>query len=128
MDVRNTLLESLGIRIVKISPEEVVATMPVDGRTVQPFGYLHGGATAALLETVASLGAIEYADLTKQSVFGTHLDIHHVKSAREGIVTGTATPITVGDDEQVWAVESRNEEDAVLSTGTVTVRVVPKRP
>lgn len=127
MDTSGTLLESLGIELVSSSPEQVVATMPVDCRTVQPFGYLHGGATAALLETVASIGSIEHADLATESVFGVELCIRHVKSARDGLVTGTATPAEFEPGRQVWRVESRNEAGELLSEGTCTIRIVPKR-
>lgn len=127
METEGTLLDALGIQIVRVSPEEAVATMPVDHRTRQPFGFLHGGATAALLETVASLGAVERADLETESVFGVELNLEHVKSARDGVVTGTATIVDVEPGRQVWAVESRNEDGDVLSLGTCVVRVVPKR-
>lgn len=127
MDTSGTLLEALGIEIVSSSPERVVATMPVDRRTIQPFGYLHGGATAALLETVASLGAVEHADLETESVFGVELCIRHMKSAREGTVTGSATPSELEPGRQVWAVESRNEAGDVLSAGTCTVRIVARQ-
>lgn len=127
METEGTLLESLGIEIVSTSPERVVATMPVDERTVQPFGYLHGGATAALLETVASLGSIANVDLEQVAVFGVELCIRHVKSAREGTVTGIAVPRELGEREHVWDVECRDEAGDVLSNGTCTVRIVARR-
>jgi uncharacterized protein (TIGR00369 family) len=126
METKGTLLEALGIKIVSVAADKVVATMPVDERTVQPFGYLHGGATAALLETVASLGAIENADLETHLVFGVEICVRHKKSAREGVVTGTATPLEMGADRQVWEVATRNEAGDLLSEGTCTLRVVPR--
>lgn len=127
MDTEGTLMESLGIEIVSVAKDRIVATMPVDGRTMQPFGYLHGGATAALLETVASLGSIENVDLSADAVFGVELCVHHVRSVREGSVTGTATPRNLEPREHVWEVECRDAEGEVLSTGTCVVRIVPKR-
>lgn len=126
METKGTLLEALGIKIVSMAADKVVATMPVDERTIQPFGYLHGGATAALLETVASLGAIENIDLTTHLVFGTEICVRHKKSAREGVVTGTARPIEITDERQIWGVESHNEAGDLLSKGSCTVRVVPR--
>jgi uncharacterized protein (TIGR00369 family) len=126
MKTEGTLLESLGIAIVSTAKDKVVATMPVDSRTVQPFGYLHGGATAALLETVASLASLENVDPDEHAVFGVEICVRHRRSAREGTVTGTATPRQIGEREHVWDVECRNESGEVLSSGTCTVRVVPK--
>lgn len=126
MDTERTLMKSLGIEIVSVTRDRVVATMPVDGRTIQPFGYLHGGATAALLETVASLGSLENVDADIDTVFGVELCVRHVRSAREGRVTGTAVPQRLEPREHVWDVECRDAEGEVLSTGTCVVRVVPK--
>jgi uncharacterized protein (TIGR00369 family) len=123
---KGTLLEALGIEVVRSSAEEVAATMPVSERTVQPFGYLHGGATAALLETVASIGALESIDAETQTVFGVELHVHHKRSARSGTVTGIARPLESGADRQVWTVEARNEDGDLLSEGTCAVRVVAK--
>jgi len=124
MNTEGTLLEALGIRIVSSCTDEVVATMPVDQRTIQPFGYLHGGATAALLETVASIGAFESVDAETQAVFGVEICVRHKKSARSGMVTGIARPMRADARRQVWAVEARNEDGDLLSEGTCTVRVV----
>lgn len=124
METKGTLLEALGIEIVSAAPDRVEATMPVDERTIQPFGYLHGGATAALLETVASLGSLENVDQSTHAVFGVELCIRHVKGAREGVVTGVATPAELGPERHVWNVESRNAAGEVLSTGTCTVRIM----
>ncbi len=119
-------MESLGIEVVSVSKDRVVATMPVDGRTMQPFGYLHGGATAALLETVASLGSIENVDLSADAVFGVELCIRHARSVREGSVTGTATPRKLEPREHVWEVECHDAEGEVLSAGTCVVKVVTR--
>lgn len=127
VEYRDTLLEALGIDVVRADVEGAVATMPVDHRTIQPFGYLHGGATAALLETVASLGALQHVDPETQSVFGVELCIRHVRSTRAGVVTGTATPAEIAASRQVWDVECRGATGEVLSTGTCTVRVVDRR-
>jgi uncharacterized protein (TIGR00369 family) len=127
MQTEGTLLESLGIRIVSVAKDRAVATMPVDRRTVQPFGYLHGGATAALLETVASLASLEHVDEATEAVFGVEICVRHLRSVREGTVTGVATPRRLEPREHVWDVECRDEAGEVLSSGTCVVRVVPKR-
>lgn len=126
METRGTLLDALGIQVVRSSADEVTAIMPVDERTIQPFGYLHGGATAALLETVASLGAVESIDVETQTAFGVEICVRHRKSARSGMVTGIARPLDLNADRQVWTVEARNEDGDLLSEGTCTVRIVAK--
>ncbi|MBN2248451.1 MAG: PaaI family thioesterase [Coriobacteriia bacterium] len=126
METKGTLLEALGIEVVSVAKDKVVATMPVDERTMQPFGYLHGGATAALLETVASIASTANADLATQDVFGVELCIRHVKSPRERTVTGTATPHLLEAHKHVWDVECRDDSGELLSSGTCAVRIVPK--
>jgi len=126
METEGTLLESLGIRIVSVAKDKVVATMPVDHRTVQPFGYLHGGATAALLETIASLASTENVDPVTHAVFGVEICVRHLRSARKGIVTGIATPQRLEPHEHEWNVECRDDAGEVLSSGTCAVRIVPK--
>ena len=127
METDGTLLETLGIEIVSASTDGCVATMPVDRRTVQPFGYLHGGATAALLETVASIASVELAG-PAAAVFGVELCVRHVRSAREddGPVTGTARPATLEPHKHVWDVECRDTAGELLSSGTCTVRVIER--
>src|SRR6185503_6557480 len=90
---KETLLSTLGIEVVEASRERVVARMPVGPRTQQPFGLLHGGASVALAETVATTGALMNVDMAKQHVVGIEINANHVRGKRDGIVTATATPV-----------------------------------
>src|SRR5438270_1771653 len=90
------LADSLGIDVVELTSERVVATMPVDERTRQPFGILHGGASVALAETVASLGAVMNTDLEKASAVGLEINANHIRAKRDGQVRATGLPIHIG--------------------------------
>src|SRR5436309_6624222 len=98
------LADQLGIEIIELTPGRVIATMPVDDRTRQPFGILHGGASVALAETCASLAASMNIDLEKSSAVGLEINANHIRAKRDGFVTGTALPIHVGRSTQVWEV------------------------
>ena len=91
MENKKTLLDTLGIEITLLEKGKVVATMPVDERTHQPFGLLHGGASVALAETVASLGAYELVDQKSQGVVGLEINANHIRSKKDGYVTATGT-------------------------------------
>ncbi len=123
---QKTLAATLGIEITELTPERVVATMPVDDRTRQPFGILHGGASVALAETVASIAATLNVDLNLFNVVGVEINANHIKAKREGIVTGTATPIHVGRSTQVWQVMIVDEQGKTVCVSRCTLAVVPK--
>jgi 1,4-dihydroxy-2-naphthoyl-CoA hydrolase len=118
------LSDTLGIRIVEFSRERVVATMPVDARTHQPFGLLHGGASVALAETVASLGGALHVDRTRYAVVGIEINANHVRSVRSGVVTATATPIHVGRTSHVWAIEITDERGRRVCVSRCTLAVI----
>lgn len=120
-------MESLGIEIVTLEKNKVVMTMPVDERTHQPAGYLHGGASVLLAETVASFGGFLNIDQKNQAVFGMEINANHVKSKREGIVTATATPLHIGRTTMVWDIKITDEEDNLISVSRCTLGVVDKR-
>ncbi len=122
------LADAIGIRIVELTPSRVVATMPVDDRTRQPFGLLHGGASVALAETVASLASILNLDTEQFRAVGLEINANHIRAKREGTVRGTATPIHVGRSTHVWAVEIVDEEGRVVCTSRCTVAIVPSVP
>jgi len=125
--MKNKLMESLGIEIVTLEKNKVVMTMPVDERTHQPAGYLHGGASVLLAETVASFGGFLNIDQKNQAVFGMEINANHVKSKREGIVTATATPLHIGRTTMVWDIKITDEEDNLISVSRCTLGVVDKR-
>src|SRR6185312_8886196 len=120
------LPDSLGIEVLELTPARVVATMPVDDRTRQPFGILHGGASVALAETVASLGAIMNVDIDKSSAVGLEINANHLRAKREGIVTATATPFHVGRSTQVWDIRIVDEEERPVCISRCTLAVVPR--
>lgn len=120
------LADRLGIEIIELSPGRVVATMPVDDRTRQPFGILHGGASVALAETVASLGAVMNVDLEKASAVGLEINANHLRAKRDGMVRATATPFHVGRSTQVWDVRIVDEEDRPVCISRCTLAVVPR--
>ena len=120
------LADRLGIEIVELTRERVVATMPVDDRTRQPFGILHGGASVALAETVASLGAVRNVDLEKASAVGLEINANHLRAKRDGTVRATATPFHVGRSTQVWDVRIVDEEERPVCISRCTLAVVPR--
>jgi 1,4-dihydroxy-2-naphthoyl-CoA hydrolase len=119
------LAEALGIEIIELGPERVVATMPVDDRTRQPFGVLHGGAAAALIETAASLGAWRSIDSALYRAVGIEINVNHIRSKADGVVRVVATPLHQGRMTQVWSAEIRDEAGRLISAGRCTLAVVP---
>lgn len=120
---RGTLIERLGIEFVSALPERVVARMPVAGN-VQPDGLLHGGATAALCETIASFGTALVVG-PEQRVVGIELNINHLRGAREGHVTGTGVPLHVGRSTAVWSMEVRDDEGRLVAASRLTLAIRP---
>lgn len=127
MKTDNTLLESLGIKIESLEKDMVVMSMPVDERTHQPLGFLHGGASAALAETAASFGATLHVDLETTNVFGIEINANHIKAKREGSVTATATPFHIGKTTMVWDIKITDEKDDLICVSRCTIGVIPKR-
>lgn len=125
MDVKNTLIEALGIEIKEVSDGKAVATMPVDERTRQPFGYLHGGASIALAETVASVGASAIIDLKKEICFGLEINANHIRSKKDGIVTAVAEVLHRGKGTMVWDIKIRDEEENLICVSRCTMAIVP---
>lgn len=120
------LADALGIELVELSSERVVATMPVDERTLQPFGILHGGASLALAETVASLGATANIDREAFVAVGLEINANHLRTKSEGVVTATGTPIHVGRTTQVWDIRIVDETAKLICVSRCTIAVRPK--
>lgn len=120
-----TLINTLEIEILEASPDKVVATMPVQPKVHQPFGLLHGGASVALAETIASIGAfLSVADQGMVAV-GLEINANHLRGVRDGIVTATATPIHKGRTTQVWSIEIKNEEGKMVCISRCTLAIIP---
>jgi len=127
MDFSETLLASLGIKVVSLDKDLVVLTMPVDHRTHQPAGFLHGGASVALAETAASIGAILHVDSETFNIFGIEINANHIKSKRNGLVTAEAKPLHVGQSTMVWEINITDENSDLICISRCTVGVVPKK-
>jgi len=124
---KGTMVEVLGIKFINIEPDKLVAAMPVDHRTIQPYGILHGGASVALAETLGSVAAYCSIDSTKQLSVGLEINANHIKSVKRGIVTGTATPIHIGRNTHVWGVEIINEDGKLVCTSRITMAILDKK-
>lgn len=127
MKGKNTLLESLGIEFVSMDKSCVVMSMPVDQRTHQPAGFLHGGASVALAETAASIGAYLHVDPEVKSVFGIEINANHIKSKRDGMVTAYAIPLHIGKTTMIWEIKIKDENEDLICVSRCTVGVVNKR-
>lgn len=121
----NTMLETLGIRYTEIGEDWLRGTMPVDHRTHQPYGLLHGGASLALAETLGSSAAMLTLDPAKFGVVGLEINANHVRGVREGIVTGTAKALHIGRSTQVWEIRIEDERQRLVCVSRITMAVVP---
>src|ERR1700687_4439587 len=119
-----TLIEHLGIEFTEIADDFIRGTMPVDGRTRQPYGLLHGGASVALAETLGSTGAVMCVDKAGFLCVGQEINANHVRSTRRGQVTGTARPVHLGGRSHVWAIEIVNDEQHLVCISRMTVAIV----
>ena len=119
-----TMAGHLGIVFSEIGPDFIRATMPVDGRTRQPYGLLHGGASVALAETLGSTGAVMCVEKAGFQCVGQEINANHVRSARGGQVTGTARPVHLGGRSHVWAIEIVNEGQDLICISRITIAIV----
>ena len=124
---KNTMTDQLGIKITDFGEQYISGKMPVDKRTKQPYGLLHGGASAVLVESLGSIGAGMYVDLKKQSVVGIELNVSHLKSVTSGYVNGVATAVRIGNKIQVWDVEITDDNKNKISKGRLTLAVIDKK-
>ena len=119
-----TLVEHLGIRFTEIGDDFVRGTMPVDARTRQPYGLLHGGASVALAETLGSTGATMCVDAKEYLCVGQEINANHVRAARTGLVTGTARPVHLGGRTHVWTIEIQNDAGKLVCTSRLTIAII----
>ena len=123
---KGTMVSALGIEITDLGDEYISGKMPVDERTKQPFGLLHGGASAAFAETLGSIGAGNQVNLEQYSVVGIELNSSHLKAVKSGWVYGRATPIRIGRTIQVWDINITNEKDEAVCKSRLTLAVIKK--
>jgi len=124
---RNTMIEHLGIEVIAVGQGTIEARMPVDHRTHQPFGILHGGASVALAESMGSIAA--YCTLTDENkhCVGLEINANHIKSIKSGYVYGVATPIHLGSRTQVWEIRITNEAKDLICISRITMAIIDKR-
>ena len=122
---RDSMVEHVGIVITAAGDDWLRGTMPVDARTRQPYGLLHGGASVVLAETLGSVAGGLCVDPATQAVVGLEINANHLRAAREGVVTGTARAIHVGRSTQVWEIRIENEAGKLVCISRLTLAVIP---
>lgn len=121
------MVAHLGIEITHVENDSIEATMPVDHRTHQPLGLLHGGASVALAETLGSIAAMCCLDTQTQYCVGIEINANHIKSVRNGIVKGKATPLHIGKKTHVWEIRITSEKDELVCISRITMAIIDKK-
>jgi len=122
-----SLGDHIGLVFTGIGDDFLEATLPVDHRTIQPFGVLHGGANVVLAETLGSVAASLTLDRTKQHAVGLEINANHLRSVREGKVTGTAKPLHLGKTTQVWEIKIVNDAKQLCCVSRITMAILDKK-
>ena len=122
-----TMSNHLGMEWLEIGPDFLRMRMPVDERTKQPYGLLHGGASCALAETVGSIGSHLVIDPAKYICVGLEINANHISSARSGFVIATAIPLHVGGTTHVWDIKIHDEKNKLISVCRLTVAILKKK-
>jgi 1,4-dihydroxy-2-naphthoyl-CoA hydrolase len=124
---KDTIAEQIGIEFTEIGPDFLKGRMPVDHRTHQPYGLLHGGASCVLAETLGSVASALIIDQSKFICVGLEINANHIRGVREGFVTGIATPIHIGATTHVWDIKIQDEKEKLVCISRLTVVVLPKK-
>ncbi|MCB9065932.1 MAG: hotdog fold thioesterase [Chitinophagales bacterium] len=122
----NTMGETLDIKFIEIGDRYLKATMPVDNRTRQPYGLLHGGASAVLAETVGSVASHLCIDREQQICVGLEINCNHIRGKKDGIITATAKPLHLGSSTHVWDIRIRDEREKLICVSRLTMAVLKK--
>ena len=123
----NTMMETLGIRFTEVGDDWLRGTMPVDHRTHQPYGLLHGGASVVLAETLGSMAAMLTLDPAQEAAVGLDINANHIRGVRSGTVTGTARAVHIGRSTQVWEIRIETEAGELVCISRITMAVIPAR-
>jgi 1,4-dihydroxy-2-naphthoyl-CoA hydrolase len=123
----NTIAQQLGIVFTLIADDRIEATMPVDHRTHQPMGMLHGGASVTLAETLGSVAAMLCIDMTRQYCVGLEINANHIRSVKQGLVRGVTRPIHIGKKTQVWDIRISTETDELVCISRITMAILDKK-
>ena len=124
---KGTMGEYLGIEWKEVGANFLKATMPVDHRTKQPYGLLHGGASCVLAETIGSVGSAMVVDHEKFYCVGLEINANHIRSAREGSVTGVATPLHLGASTHVWDIKIYDQQEKLVCVSRLTVAIIARK-
>jgi 1,4-dihydroxy-2-naphthoyl-CoA hydrolase len=124
---KNTLGEYLGMHFIEVGDDYLKASMPVDNRTKQPYGLLHGGASVALAETVGSVASAYVVDNSKFYCVGLEINANHVRGVTEGIVTATCRPVHLGTSTHVWDIRIHNDKEKLVCISRLTVAILPNK-
>jgi uncharacterized protein (TIGR00369 family) len=122
----NSIVDHIGIRLTEVGDDWIRGTMPVDARTHQPFGLLHGGASVVLAETLGSIGGGLCVDPATHGVVGLEINANHVRGVRSGTVTGTARALHLGRSTQLWEIRIENEAGQLVCVSRLTLAVVAR--
>jgi 1,4-dihydroxy-2-naphthoyl-CoA hydrolase len=122
----NTIVERIGIEFTEVGEDYLKARMPVDDRTVQPARILHGGASVVLAETLGSVAAHLCIDPSKKTVVGLEVNANHVRSVRDGQVTGTVTPLHLGSSTHIWQINIHDVRQRLVCTARLTMAILDK--
>jgi 1,4-dihydroxy-2-naphthoyl-CoA hydrolase len=123
---QSNMVSHIGIEFIEVGVDFLRARMPVDARTLQPYGLLHGGASATLAETLGSMASALCVDTSTQLVVGLEINANHVRGARSGWVIGTVRPLHVGRTTHLWDIRIENEEGKLVCISRLTVAVISK--
>jgi 1,4-dihydroxy-2-naphthoyl-CoA hydrolase len=121
-----TIAETLDIKFIEVGKDFIKATMPVDHRTHQPYGLLHGGASCVLAETLGSIASGHVIDHEKFICVGIEINANHIRSVRHGIVTGITIPIHIGNSTHVWDIKIYDEREKLVCISRLTVAILKK--
>ena len=124
---KKTMVDHLGIEFTAVGEDYLEATMPVDHRTKQPMGLLHGGASVALAETMGSLAASLTIDLSKQACVGLEINANHVRGVKDGKVKGIVKPVHVGKSTQIWEIKIYNDSEQLCCISRITMAILDKK-
>jgi 1,4-dihydroxy-2-naphthoyl-CoA hydrolase len=122
----DNILNRVGIEFTDIGDDYLVATMPVDNRTQQPYGLLHGGASCVLAETLGSFGSIMMIDTEKNFAVGSVITANHLRPVEKGLVTGTCRPVHLGRTKHVWNIEIRDDKGKLAARSELTCAVTQR--
>lgn len=123
----DTMAEQIGLEFTEVGADYLKGRMPVDHRTKQPYGLLHGGASCVLAETLGSVASAYVVDHTKFYCVGLEINANHVRGVRSGFVTGTARPLHLGGSTHVWDIKIEDERGKLVCVSRLTVMVVPRK-